>query len=164
MHYARVKKYGTTEGRVKPTPEERFWSKVDKNGPVPAHAPQLGKCWVWDGCRHHHGHPPFKVDGKPTMAYRFSYELVYGNKADGWYLDHLCKVPWCVNPSHLEPVTNGENILRGDGPGAINARKTHCKNGHELQPLKSDPKRRGCKICAADNQRERRRRAREAGA
>lgn len=47
-------------------------------------------------------------------------------------LDHLCRVRGCVNPAHLEIVDNTTNILRGEGPTAQNARKTHCKRGHEL--------------------------------
>jgi hypothetical protein len=47
-------------------------------------------------------------------------------------LDHLCRNKACVNPAHLEPVTNRENVLRGVGLSAENARKTHCKRGHPL--------------------------------
>jgi hypothetical protein len=38
-----------------------------------------------------------------------------------------------VNPAHLEPVTNAENVLRGVSPTALNARKTHCIRGHALE-------------------------------
>ena len=47
-------------------------------------------------------------------------------------IDHLCRVRNCVNPAHLEPVTVRENILRGNGPTAVNARKQLCKYGHRL--------------------------------
>jgi hypothetical protein len=35
-----------------------------------------------------------------------------------------------VNWDHLEAVTKRENVLRGVGATAVNARRTHCKNGH----------------------------------
>lgn len=47
-------------------------------------------------------------------------------------VDHLCRIPSCINPAHLEEVTFRENILRGFSLPAKNARKTHCQNGHEL--------------------------------
>ena len=58
----------------------------------------------------------------------------------------------CVNPEHLEPVTQRENALRGGGPTAVNFAKTHCKRGHELTPENTylrpdDPRQRNCKEC-----------------
>lgn len=48
-------------------------------------------------------------------------------------LDHLCGITRCINPEHLEPVTNRENILRGKGIATKNIQKTHCKHGHLLK-------------------------------
>lgn len=107
----------------------RFWSKVNKDGPV---HPALGTpCWMWI--------PPtskryaqFKIDGKHHAAHRVSYRVLVGDVPAGLELDHLCRVRMCVNPAHLEPVTHHENLLRGNAPAAINKRKTHCQNGHEF--------------------------------
>ena len=87
-------------------------------------------CWLWTyGCTND-GYGALYVDGKQTYAHRFSYELHRGHIPAGLTIDHLCRVRCCVNPEHLEVVTNKENVLRGESPLANNARKTHCNNGH----------------------------------
>ena len=73
-----------------------------------------------------------------------------GKVKDGLVIDHLCRHTSCVNPSHLEAVTPGENTLRGYGPTAMNARKTECVRGHSLSGdnLYVDPDgNRGCRAC-----------------
>ena len=84
-------------------------------------------------------------------AHVFSYEYFTGKPVPkGMELDHLCRVPHCINPDHLEPVTHRINMLRGDGPPAANAVKTHCPNGHPLSGdniYKISRGDRVCKIC-----------------
>ena len=76
----------------------------------------------------------WRGEGKYLMAHLTSYEHHIGPIPDGLVLDHLCRNRACINPDHLEPVTIKENVLRGEGPSAINARKTHCHKGHEYTP------------------------------
>lgn len=107
----------------------RFWSKVNKGGPI--HATLGTPCWLWT--------PPtskryaqFKIARRHRPAHVVAYGILVGDVPAGLELDHLCRVRMCVNPAHLEAVTHHENLLRGNAPAAINKRKTHCKRGHEL--------------------------------
>lgn len=117
---------------AKRTAEERFWAKVDRNGPIPDYAPELGPCWIWTAnTSGGTGYGNFWLGRSYGKAHRFSYELMKGAIPDGLDLDHLCRVRACVNPAHLEAVTRQENIKRS--PIAIatrNAAKTHCPKGH----------------------------------
>lgn len=99
----------------------RFWIKVDKSG----------DCWLWTAGRTPEGYGKFWLDGRTVLAHRVAFELGHGPIPDGLQLDHLCRVRHCVR--HLEPVTVRDNLMRGPGTlAAINAAKTHCRNGHEF--------------------------------
>jgi hypothetical protein len=86
---------------------ERFWPKVDKNGPVPAHCPELGPCWMWLAQLSHEGYGKIergsKSDGtkRPWLAHRVSYELEHGSCPDDRQVNHGCDNRRCVNPAHL---------------------------------------------------------------
>ncbi len=102
--------------------EQLFWGKVDKSQ----------GCWTWLGGLFKTGYGQFWNGKKVVRAHRYSYELLKGQIPKGLQLDHLCRNILCVNPDHLEPVTNKENVLRGNGICGNNSRKTHCKRGHSL--------------------------------
>jgi len=85
---------------------DRFWDKVQAE-------PNTG-CWLWDANTTRGGYGHFKVSGRMVYAHRLAYEKLVGPIPDGLSLDHLCRVPGCVNPDHLEPVTHAENVRRGD--------------------------------------------------
>jgi hypothetical protein len=133
----------------RPSAEARFWAKVNKDGPLPAHRPELGECWLWTAARNRQGYGRLRVGGSFISAHRFAYELLVGPIPGGLTIDHLCVNPPCVNPAHFEPVTAGENALRGEGPPARNARRTHCKRGHLLagENLYLHAGRRHCRAC-----------------
>jgi|ERR1035437_9980653 hypothetical protein len=118
-HYRRWRRYGDPCFDSHDD-EKRFWSKVTKTD----------TCWLWTASGNGHGYGVFFFQGRPIPAHRYAYELLIEPIAEGLQLDHLCRVRHCVNPSHLEPVNNRTNSLRGVGACARNATKTHCKHGH----------------------------------
>jgi hypothetical protein len=97
-------------------------------------------CWLWAGSinpTRGYGRIFSKSDDgrwRESMAHRVMYENLIGPIPKALVLDHVCRVRSCVNPAHLEPVTQRLNILRGVGPTAVHARRTHCARGHELTP------------------------------
>lgn len=93
-------------------------------------------CWEWTASLMHNGYGQFSIDrqGRLVAAHRAAYEHWVSSIPVGLQLDHLCRNRKCVNPDHLEPVTQRENMLRGIGPAALAARATHCKRGHPFSP------------------------------
>jgi hypothetical protein len=94
--------------KVRPT-TDRFLSKyvVAESG-----------CWEWQGSLDRKGYGEIHAPGYPNnrvRAHRFSYELFVGPipRARNIVIDHLCRNPRCVNPQHLEVVTQRENVIRG---------------------------------------------------
>lgn len=92
--------------------------------------PQDNGCWHWAGGADHNGYPTFWFGNDSGRAMHFSVFLSGREIPVGHEPDHLCKNVECINPDHLEVVTRRENLLRGDSPIGMNARKIHCKNGH----------------------------------
>lgn len=91
-------------------------------------------CWEWVGRPATNGYARLHINGRHHYAHRFVYETAIGPIPEGRTLDHLCRNKMCVRPDHLEPVTDTENVLRGNGLGARNSRKTQCALGHPLTP------------------------------
>lgn len=164
MHYTRKRRHGDPSIRKLPfwshsvPAPERFWATVEKTD----------GCWLWTGGIRLDGYGRFYV-GRSTLAHRFSYETLVGPIPDGLCLDHLCHNAdpactagsacvhrRCVNPAHLAAVPLRENALSGKSVSAVNARKTHCKNGHPFDEANTyvHPKKgRACRICRAAHRR-----------
>jgi len=102
----------------RPTNEERLLARMVR---------AESGCWEWTGSSSNiYGHGCLMIAGKSHRAHRLAYETWVGPIPEGLTIDHLCRNPPCINPEHLEPVTNAENIRRA---AAANL-KEHCKRGH----------------------------------
>ena len=131
---------------VKPV-SQRFWEKVSKGD----------GCWDWKSCKTVSGYGAFSVGNKMQYAHRYSYEDFVGPIPAGLQLDHLCRNRGCVNPAHLEPVSQKVNLLRGMSPPALNSRKDSCSRGHEYtveNTYRYPDGSRKCRTCRDEYRRE----------
>ncbi|MFD9879982.1 HNH endonuclease signature motif containing protein [Streptomyces alboflavus] len=118
-----------------------------------------GGCWEWTGHVKPNGYGQVRINRRALHAHRVAYEAVRGPIPEGLVLDHLCRNRACVNPDHLEAVSHRTNILRGNGPAAHNARRTHCLRGHPFDDANTYVAANGarhCRTCAAARKRNRR--------
>ena len=142
---------------------DRFWAKVDKNGPVPAHRPDLGPCWLWTGYRYPKGYGRAsdpRVASRQTYAHRLAWELTNGPIPDGMQVLHACDNPPCCNPAHLSLGSNLENVRdrEAKGRGALvggvprpRPSADQCRRGHPLDAANTYVAPNGhreCRICA----------------
>lgn len=115
--------------------ESRFWRRVEKSD----------GCWLWTGNKIKNGYGRFELSsGKPMLAHRFSFQLHGGTLEAGKELDHLCRTPACVNPTHLEQLTRQQHAKR-----SLLSTKTHCKHGHPFSGHNLILRPRGGRTCRA---------------
>ncbi|MFE7077907.1 HNH endonuclease signature motif containing protein [Streptomyces sp. NPDC057620] len=124
---------------------EKFWSKVNGG--------DVETCWIWTGATNGVRYGSFTGgSGRQVLAHRWAYEALRAEIPAGLSLDHLCRNPTCVNPWHLEPVTQRINLLRGETITARKAAQTHCESGHPFDSAntyRSPNGTRKCRACGA---------------
>lgn len=114
-------------------------------------------CWLWDASTRVTGYGQVWIGTKRAGthrlrgAHRACYQVFREEIAAGLHLDHLCRVRRCVNPWHLEVVTQAENNRRAG------AAKTHCAHGHSLDDAYLQNGRRYCRTCKISRSRDARR-------
>lgn len=110
------------DGRRLPNPMDRFVKAIKFDDT---------QCWNWPENRLTNcGYGIFGFDGGSVLAHRFSAQFTKGLRGPPFVVDHVCGNPRCVNPTHLEEVTQSENVKRGVVRAGPRESATHCKRGH----------------------------------
>jgi hypothetical protein len=123
---------------------DRFWSKVDKDGPTMPH--MSTPCWVWTGARHRHGYGMLNVDGKIVTAHRVAFFLEHGRWPNPFAL-HDCDHPPCVR--HIREGTPADNMWDVSSRSRRVWQRDTCQKGHPMSTTKSG--RRYCRVCSREN-------------
>lgn len=161
--------------RVYGSAEERFWLRVDRDGPVAPADPTLGQCWLWLGKINESGIPLFSPQNSRNKASRM---WIYGHAVSpvpkGSFVKAICGTYGCVNPEHLIVLSRSEE-MRSRGkpkPPRLCRNKIHemeqsgrcgecaarpkparrkCQNGHRYSEAETTPgTHRICATCKAD--------------
>lgn len=112
------------------------------------------QCWPWPGYVDPitgYASAYWKtVNGKQikNLVHRMAYLITKGEIPAGLVIDHVCRNRICINPAHLEAVTQLVNFHRSNHPKRLLHTANICANGHDLNdnPIIVNGSRR-CRIC-----------------
>lgn len=112
--------------KIYPLPEDRFWTKVNKRGPLPDQCPELGPCWVWTGGVTGNGYGAFWINRGQEGSHRMAWMFQQGEIPAGLSVLHKCDNPLCVRSTHLflGTVQDNSNDMVRKGRSASGDR--HC--------------------------------------
>jgi hypothetical protein len=127
--------------------------------------PLIGPCLIWTKALDGKGYGAignkdfgsYRIQRAHRVAYGLAHDVPMTGLESIPELDHLCRVTACCSADHLEPVTHGENIRRGD-LNAAKKNRTHCPYGHAYTPANTVISKRGgrsCRTCKNDGERAR---------
>ena len=106
-HYNRQRHHGHTDLLPTGIPiEQRFWEKVDKNGPI--HPVLKTRCWLWTAYKDDDGYGTFRIRKTTEIftkettlqSHRVAWALSHG-KLPSLFILHHCDNPSCIRPDHL---------------------------------------------------------------
>lgn len=86
------------------------------------------ECIFWTGARSGRGYGVLRLRNPRRMEYVhvLVYKEHYGSVTAGCVVHHTCEVLYCVNPAHLEAVTQSWHMLQHKNGNTGNV----CTNGH----------------------------------
>ena len=134
--------------------EERFWRRVDKNGPIPAHCPEIGRCWTCKARSKRKNYPRLGAGRRGegiVLGHRLSFFFAYGHWPEPFCCHH-CDNPDCVNPAHLfegDAKANGQDMVAKGRDYNGSDRITHCPAGHPYGDGNVRLNKHGARVCRA---------------
>lgn len=108
------------KGRTRRPLSDRLWAKVNKDGPIPAHVPDLGQCWEWMG-RRSNGYGQINTNDGLELTHRVAYEEQIGPIPDGLYVCHRCDNRACCRGTHFFLGTHADNMKDAVAKGRMAA-------------------------------------------
>jgi hypothetical protein len=133
------------------TQAARFWRHVDRRAE--------SECWPWQGGRGStgDGYGRVSISGKMRPATQVAWEIENGKPfPSGKIACHSCDNSICVNPAHIWPGTQSENLSDCVSKGRHKSKpQAHCKRGHPMNNVNRRPTQGGfrCGACSRENTR-----------